>query len=107
MKRTELEKRERKLRQRQKKEEVLARKSDSGKISVNDYIEGLFSLLRYDYEQVFNAKEDIDVLELFEDMKHVLPEKQWENVIKKAIKKTNVSQKDQAIDDLKNLLDQA
>ncbi len=107
MKRTELEKRERKLKQRQKKEEVLARKGDTDKVSVNDYIEGLFALLRYDYEQVFNAKEDIAVLELFEDMKATLPEKQWENVIKKAVKKTNVAQKDQAITELNNLLDQA
>lgn len=108
MKRTELEKRERKLKQRQKKDDVLARKSDpKGRVSVNDYIEGLYSMLRHDYVQLLNAKENVEILELFEDMKASLTEKQWENVIKKAVKKTNVENKDQGITELKELLEQA
>lgn len=108
MKRTELEKRERKLKRTQKKDEVIARKmSNSRKNSVNDYIEGLSSLFRYDANEIFNASEDMQILELFMEMKETLPDKQWENVLKKAIKKTGVVQKDRAFDELKALLDEA
>lgn len=101
MKRTELERKERELKRAEKK---LKSGDKSGK-SVNDFIEGLFALFLYDQEEVFNAKEDINILELFEEMKDELPEKQWENVIKKAIKKTRVKQRDKAVEELTAFLD--
>jgi len=102
MKRTELERKERELKRAEKK----LKTGEKGEArSVNDFIEGLFSLFLYDQEEVFNAKEDINILELFEEMKDELPEKQWENVIKKAVKKTKVKQRDKAIQELTEFLE--
>ena len=94
MKRTELERKERDLKKQEKK---LSKVSGESKGSVNDYIDRLFMLLRYDGTVLFNTSDDVNVLELFEEMKEELPENQWENVIKKAIRKTKLSERDAAI----------
>ncbi len=107
MKRTELEKRERKMKSTLKKQDVLERKMENNRQnSVNDYINDLFALFRYDTKEIFNAKEDIQIIEFFEEMKENVPDKQWENVIKKAIKRTNIEEKDRAYNELKTLFDQ-
>ncbi len=104
MKRTELERRERELRRTEKKVTVLERKMGGEKATPGAYIDSLFGLLRYDTEEIFNTQDDVNILELLENMKANLPEKQWENVLRKAIKKTNVVQKDRAFDEIKTLL---
>lgn len=106
MKRTDLEKRERELKRKQKKMDVLARKSGSTEISTNPgaYIDALFSLFRYDNSKIFNTENDIEVLEVLENMKNNLSEKHWESVIKKAIKKTKVELKDKAFEELYQLM---
>jgi hypothetical protein len=105
MKRTELEKRERELKRTQKKADVLERKSSVRGSNVGMFIEDLFKCFLYDQNEIFNTGEDIKILEILEDMKENLPEKQWDNVLRKSIKKTNVSQKDKAFNELKALLD--
>lgn len=104
MKRTELERRERELKRSEKKVEVLERKMSVEKPTPGAYIQNLFSLFRYDAQEIFNTVDDVDILELLENMKENLPEKQWDNVLKKAIKKTNIAQKDRAFDEIKTLL---
>ena len=108
MKRTELEKRERELKRSRKKETVLERKTSTGRLSasatVGDFIDALFSKFRYDQEEIFNIKTEIQILEILEDLKTHLPEKQWENVLKKAVKKTNIAQKDKAYSELQEMM---
>ena len=105
MKRTELEKRERNLKKAQKKIDVLERKSGSrARRNVGNYISDLFALFRYDTEEIFNTTDDVEVLELLEYMKEEIPEKQWDNILRKAIKKTGVNQRDRAMLELCELI---
>jgi len=103
MKRTELERRERELRRSEKKKMGLVR-GEKEERSVGDYIESLFSLFRYDSEEIFNADDDEKILELLEDMKSEHPEKQWDVVIRKAVNKTKVEKKEKAYEALRNLV---
>ena len=105
MKRTELEKIEREVKRVEKRNQLSQkRKEGQNKQSVGEYIESLASLFRYDSEEIFNAEDDVDILELLEGMKEFLPEKKWEDVLRKAIKKTGVKKKDLALEQIKNLL---
>ena len=104
MKRTDLQKRERELRRAQKKEERIAKFGDKAEKTVGDYIKELHELMFFDEARIYNAKESMEILELFEEMKESLDESQWENVIRKAVKKTGVKEKDPAINDLLQLL---
>jgi hypothetical protein len=102
MKRTELERRERELRRMEKKAQAL-QKGGREEMSVGDYIEALFGLFRYDMEEIFNTKEDVDILEVLENMKEDHPEKQWDVIIRKAVNKTKVAAKERAYDELREL----
>ena len=108
MKRTDLERRERELKRTIKKQDILAKKemSREGR-TVGGYIQGLFSLLRYDEQEIFNTTDDIDILELLEEMKEFTPEKQWDTILRKAISKTkisNIANKEKAFNELNALL---
>lgn len=100
MKRTELERRERDLRKMEKKKIVPGEKAS---MSVADYIDALFGIFRYDTEEIFNAANDENVLEIIENMKEEHPEKQWDVIIRKAVNKTKVAQKDKAYESLRIL----
>ena len=104
MKRTELERRERELRRSLKKDDVLKRKSERIGLTVGNYIDQLFSLFRYDEQQIFNTTDDIHVLELLEGMKVDQPEKQWDTIIRKAIGRTKVANKEKAFNELSSLV---
>lgn len=103
MKRTELERKERELRKMEKKIQALQRKTTKDTKSVGDYIDELFSLFRYDSEEIFNTKDDIAILELLESMKNDLPEKHWDVIIRKAVNKTKVVQREKAYEELGQL----
>ncbi len=102
MKRTELERRERELRRMEKKK-LSVTKGERESRSVGDYIESLFGLFRYDSEEIFNAGDDEKILEILEEMKEDHPEKQWDVIIRKAVNKTKVEQKEKAYEALRNL----
>jgi len=106
MKRTELERHQRDLNKIEKRRKTAMKNSSmSGESrSVNDYINALFSLFLYDAEEIFNANSDDKIMELLEEMKNDLPEKQWENVLRKGIKKTNINQKEKAFEELKFMI---
>ena len=106
MKRTDLERHQRELKRSQKKEDVLRRKTDSKSSTklIGEYINSLFSLFRYDSEEIFNINTDVKILELLENMKTELPEKQWENILRKGVKKSQVKQKERAVNELKKLI---
>jgi hypothetical protein len=104
MKRTELEKRERELKRKQKKEVGLSKKPDTEANNPGHYINALFSRFRYDKTEIFNIETDITILEVLENIKADLPQKQWDNVLKKAIKKTGIELKEKALKELNSLL---
>ncbi len=106
MKRTDIERRERELRRMQKKEEVINRKSENfkSKNTIGGYIDELSELFFYNDDQIFNIQSEEKILELVEEMKENIPEKNWENVFRKSIKKTGVKEKEKAFQELKNLL---
>lgn len=104
MKRTELERRVRQLKREEKVQDFLETVGTREGRSVNTYIEELFGMLYYNEREVLNIKENVEILELFEGLKEDHPEKQWPNVIKKAIRKTGVQEKDRAVEELTELL---
>ena len=104
MKRTDLQKRERELRRAQKKEERIARLGDKAEKTIGDYINELHDLMFYDETKIYNSKESIEILEFFEEMKEDVDESQWENIVRKAIKKTGVKEREPAFNDLMALL---
>jgi hypothetical protein len=105
MKRTDIERRDRDIKRTRKKEEVLQRKSHKNPdMTVGDFINEFYSLFFYDEKQIYNLKDDVRILELFEQMKEQIPDKQWENVFRKAIRKTQVKERDKAFTELKTLL---
>ncbi len=105
MKRTDFEKKEREMRRKSKKAEVLERKGAKGGRSVAAYIGELSGKFLYNDEVILNP-EDEPIIELLLEMQVELPEKQWDNVIKKAVNKTQVKQKDDAVHKLRTLLDE-
>lgn len=105
MKRTDIERRERELRRSEKKAEVISRKSENfkAKNTVGGYIDELFSLFFFNDDQIFNIETEEKIFELIEDVKTDVPEKNWDNVLRKAIKKTGVKEKEKAFQQLKGL----
>jgi len=105
MKRTDLERHQRELKKSEKKFQSLQKKVEAVSPTklVGIYINDLHSLFRYDTEEIFNINTDTKILELLENMKQELPEKQWENIIRKGVKKTNINNKEKAVDQLKQL----
>lgn len=104
MKRTDIDRRERELKRAKKKEERLERDSSSGPRSVGDYIKELSGLFYHDEETIYNIETDERILELLEEMKEELEEKNWDNVIRKAVKKTGIKKRDAAVKELQGLL---
>ncbi len=103
MKRTDLDRRERELRRARKKAERLAKNGGVEK-TVGDYIDELNGLFYHDGTQIYNTESDERILDLLEDMKEDLEEKNWDNVLRKAIKKSGVKERDKAYKELKSLL---
>ena len=107
MKRTDLERSERDYKKSEKKKSLIEKcgENQSSTQKVGYYIDTIFSLFRYDTEEIFNAKDNIDILEILECIQADLPEKQWDNIIRKAVKKTKVTNKEKAVKEIKELID--
>ena len=105
MKSTEMERKERELKRARKKEEVLARKTDRESRSVGDFIKELNGLFFFDTQKIYNIESSEEIETLLMEMVEELPEKQWDNVLRKAVKQTKITQKDEAIEALKLLAD--
>ena len=108
MKRTDQERIERELKRREKHAKATAKSTDAGGAeggaSVSGYIKNLVALLHYDEQQIYNTKDDEAVFELLLNMKIDLPEEKWETVLKSAIQKTKVTEKELALSELKAML---
>ncbi|OQX29951.1 MAG: hypothetical protein B0D92_01010 [Spirochaeta sp. LUC14_002_19_P3] len=103
MKSTDLARRDREIKKARKREQVLERKTQRDSRTPGDYINLFDEAFFYDDEKIYNIEMSEDILVLLEEMKEDLPDKQWANVIRKAVKKTKVKQKDEAINLLANL----
>lgn len=103
MKSTDIERRNRDLKRAQKKQEMLERKSTREQRSVGDYINALADLFFYDEERIYNLDMSDEILFLLEEMKDEQPEKQWDNILNKAVKKTKIREKDEAVIKLKEI----
>ena len=105
MKSTDIAKRDRELKRARKKQELIGKRSTKkSDLSVGQFIDKLFSMFYCDKEKIFNITDSTDILEVLAEMKKALPEKQWENVLRKSIKKTQVAQKEEAYQELSALL---
>ena len=110
MKRTDQERIERELKRREKKSAVESRRVSNREdtdATPGGYIQALLELLHYDKTTIYNAVGDDDVLEIMMSMKEDLPEKQWDSVLRSAVRKTKVSEKELAFSELKETLAQA
>ncbi|QEN04888.1 hypothetical protein EW093_09275 [Thiospirochaeta perfilievii] len=103
MKSTDMARKDRDLRKARKKEEVLARKMEKNEKTVGDYINELNSLFFHDGTKIYNIEMSDEILDLLDEMKEELEEKNWMNVIRKAVKKSGVKEKESAITQLKEM----
>jgi hypothetical protein len=104
MKSTDINRIDRDLKQAKKKQETIEKRLESRGGSVGDYIKKLYALLFHDQKKIYNLKGNAQIKSLFADMKQHLPDGQWENVLRKAIRETKVEQREEAYAELQALL---
>ncbi len=107
MKSTDIDRIDREFKRSRKKEEMIQKRVEGrSQGSVGDYIKRLYSLFYHDNKKIYNLKDNADILTMFSEMKQDLPEKQWHNVMRKAIKETKieVNQREEAFKQLQDLL---
>jgi len=105
MKSTDLARKDRDLKKARKKQELLERRGSKKDRTVGDFINDLADLFFYDQQKIYNINSSEDIMMLLEDMKEDQPEKQWNIILKKAIKKTKVAEKDKALQELQEMGD--
>ena len=105
MKRTDIERKERELKRAEKKAERLAASGDrKDEVSVGAYIDRLYSLFFHDESRIYNAKHSVEILEVLEEAKGFFSEQEVETIIRKAIRKSKVKEKELAFSELNELL---
>jgi len=106
MKRTEQERKERELKRSQKKVEVLGRKGAKAKSSVGECITDLAEIIFHDGTDVYNTEDDDRIVEFFMIMKDDQLEKDWDAILRKAIRKTGVKNKEPGFQKIKAIFDE-
>jgi hypothetical protein len=97
MKRTDQERIAREIGRQEKKARIQEKRAgDKEDTSVSGYAKRLETALMWDDESIYNLGDDV-VLELIMEMKQDLSERECEAAIKRAIKKTDVRDKDAAL----------
>lgn len=105
MKRTDIQRKERELKRAEKKAERIASKSEKkDDASVGAYIDKLHSLFFFDENRIYNAKHSVEILEVLEEAKSLFDEQGLETVIRKAIRKSKVKEKELAYKELMELI---
>ncbi len=105
MKSTDIMRKDRNLRKQEKKRQLLERYHAKRRGSVGEYINILHDLFYFDQTKIYNIDQSEEILELLTDLREEHPEKQWFAVVNKAVRKTKVEKKDEAIRDLCELGD--
>lgn len=106
MKSTDLARRDREIRRSQKKEEMVHRRQGKrGERSVGDYISILSEKFFHDDVKIYNIKtNNEEIVELLKEIKEEIEDKQWDTILRKAVKKSGISGREEAFQDLKKLL---
>lgn len=105
MKSTDMARRDRELKRSRKRSEVIQRKGLKSTNTIGDFIDQLSGMLFNDGKRIYGISESTDILEFLENMKEQQPEKYWESIIRKAVKKTKVTHKEEAVKELMELGD--
>lgn len=105
MKRTDLDRHDREVRRMQKKQEVIARRSSKGTRGPGDFIKELNDLFYFDETKIYNINLSDEILELLEEITIEIPRDKIESILRKAVKKTGVSEKEEAVREMKELID--
>lgn len=102
MKSTDIARRDREIRRNQKKAEVIQRKQGKREgLTIGDYIKLLSEKFFHDAEKIYNIQSNNEeVLLLIEEIKESIEEKNWETILKKAIKATGIAKKEEAFKEL-------
>ncbi len=105
MKSTDIDRRDREIKRSLKKQEILQRKQEKkGGLSIGDYINLLESKLFHDEQKIYNIKDNnVEVVEVLNGIKGEIDEKHWDNILRKAVNKTGIKQKDIAFTELKEV----
>ena len=102
MKRTEIERRERELKRARKKEAAVLKGGDDR--SVADFINQLHDLFLFNESKILNTTTDEEILEILEEAQDAYPDK-IVAIMKKAVRKTKVAEKDAAVTELSTLIE--
>ena len=107
MKRTDQERIAREIGRQQKKDR-LSEKRINGRedVSVAGYAKLLEGVFMFDDESIYNVQDD-SVLEILMSMKEDLSDKECEAALKRAIKRTNVKDRDTPYDEAMLILQEA
>ena len=103
MKQTDIDRKERELRRARKKAERIEKGGGVDR-KPGDYIDELSGMFFHNEVKIYNILNNDEILEFLMDMKEELEEKHWDAVIRKAVKKTKVSEREEAIKELFGLL---
>jgi hypothetical protein len=104
MKSTDLNRRDREIKKSRKKEELIQKKVEKrDERSVGEFIKKLFSLFYFDEQKIYNLESD-EIMELLEEVQIAMPEKQWDNILRKAIRKTKIKEREEAFKHLRGLM---
>jgi phosphoribosylaminoimidazole-succinocarboxamide synthase len=107
MKSTDIARNGRELKRMQKKEEYINEKVNREVPSLGDYITQLHDLFFFTEQKIFQISESEDILMLFVEIKENYTEKQWDTIIRKAVRKTKVAEKETAVKELLELMEMA
>jgi hypothetical protein len=106
MKSTDIAKKDRELKRAEKHQEGIDRlKTKKDGMTVGDYIDKLAGLFFHDGAKIYNISKSAEIKQLLEDVKLSIPDKQWDNILRKSLKKTGIAARESAYDELKKLFD--
>jgi hypothetical protein len=107
MKRTDQERIAREIGRQQKKDQIREKRiSNKEDISVAGYAKQLEGVFMWDDETIYNVQDDT-VLEVLMAMKEDLSDKECEAALKRAIKRTQIKDRDNAFDEAMLILQEA
>ena len=97
MKSTDLARKDRDLRKARKRQQVIERKGQREDRTPGDYINLFMDTFFYDHIKIYNIESE-EILQILEEMKNEIPEKQWSKILRKSVKKTQIKDKNSALD---------
>ena len=104
MKSTDIARRDREIKRSRKKEALLQKKAEQrDDKSVGEFINKLYSLFYHDEQKIYNLDSE-EIKELVAEIQITLPETKWETVLRKAVRKSKITQREGAFQQLKSYL---